>query len=68
MAGSRRLFEKLRSDVLGAVNDGTDFDVIRLNSVEDQMGLKAEASIAQGQLINALTNAREVGKKSTRAN
>jgi hypothetical protein len=33
----RRLVEELRPDVLGAVNDGADFNVPLLCSVEDQM-------------------------------
>jgi hypothetical protein len=37
MAGSRRLVEKVRPDVLGDVNDAPDFDVIVLDGVEDQM-------------------------------
>jgi hypothetical protein len=31
------LVEKVRPDILGAVNDATDFDVIGLDGVEDQM-------------------------------
>jgi hypothetical protein len=53
---------------LGAVNDGTDFHVIRLHRVEDQMGLKAETSITRRQFVNGRTDAREIGKKAEGAN
>src|ERR1044071_7478502 len=65
--GYRRLLEKLRPYVQRTVNDGANCNAVRRGGVEDQMGLKAEASIARGQFVNRLPDEGKVGKKPERA-
>ena len=61
---SRRLLEELWSDVLRAMHDGTDFDVVRPDSVEDQVRLKTKAPVAGRQIVDRLTDERKIGKQS----
>jgi len=49
------------------VNHSTDFDEVGLHGVENQMRLKAEASIASGQVVNRLSDKRKVCQKPERA-
>jgi hypothetical protein len=49
------------------VNDRADFDKIWLFAIEDEVGLKAEAPITRGKLINGLANARKVREKPKRS-
>lgn len=46
------------------MKNGTDFDVVGLHRVEDQMGLEAETSIAWSELVHLLANQREIGEES----
>src|SRR5262245_60077040 len=57
------LLEELRSDILTTVNDCADIDVIRLDCVEDEMRLEAEASITRCEFIDCLADQGEIGKK-----
>lgn len=50
-----------------AVKNGTDFDVVGLHGVKNQMGLEAETSIACRELIHLLADQRKVGEKSNRS-
>ena len=61
------LVEELQPNIVCGVNNGTDFDQVILDRVEDQMGWEAETPIADGQFINRLTDEREIGKKPKRA-
>ncbi len=67
MGGSRWLIEELRSDVLCTMNDRTDFNVISLHSVEDQMRLKPKAPVARRQVVNRLTYEWKIGKQPERS-
>ena len=58
-----RLVEKLRPDVLGGVNHGANFDVVRLHSVKDKVRLKAELSMAGRHFVDRLPDQWEIGKK-----
>ena len=44
--GRSRLFEELRADVLGVMNDGANFYAVGLHGVEERVRLKAKTSIA----------------------
>ena len=45
------------------MNDRADFDKIWLFAIEDEVRLKAEASITCSEFINRLTDARKVREK-----
>jgi hypothetical protein len=58
--------EELRPDVLRAVNDSPDSDVIGLNGVEDQVRLKTKTPVPRRQVVGDLTDERKIGKQPQR--
>jgi hypothetical protein len=54
--------KKLWTDIVGMVDHCTDFNVIRLCRVKDDVSLEAETPITLGQFVDSLPNCWKVSQ------